>query len=274
MFGLFSQFGPFGMSEKTRKEHQEREARLIETRWARVEPWRHDLPWKPTLTLQASSWTAWNLFGVEPTINNNVNCEHDIEKKFITSPTGKYLYCEKLLPRGALLQTLQGSRRGDVMFDGPVCVPSLHEKSYDDNWREEPWMSMTPMEVMTQRPGTRLAKGHTVIAGLGLGWGLFEVLRKRSVKKVTLIEISQELVDWLLPRIMDTIRLRAGESLPKLEVVVGDAKEILKTFEADVALVDIFHNYGGNTLYHASPNIKTVWCWGAALLADRERGWY
>jgi len=45
---------------------------------------------------------------------------------------------------------------------------------------------------------------------------------------------------------------------------VKDAHEVLPTFEADVALVDIFPQYGGNRLHYSTPGIKVVWCWGGA----------
>ncbi len=32
------------------------------------------------------------------------------------------------------------------------------------------WMSLTPMEMMTQRSGVQAARGTVVIGGLGLGW--------------------------------------------------------------------------------------------------------
>lgn len=284
MFGFLGLGGfGFGVSEKTRKEQAERRDREMEERMSQAVPWTPNMPWQPKMTLTAASWPAWDLFGVKPTEHNNVNQEKEPEGKFVTSPSGQFLYCLKMLPYMSGLSTIQGSRRGNVFFDGPVAFPTLHEKHHDGTWREDPWMSITPMEIMTQRPGTRRAKGHTVVAGLGLGWGLFEVLKKRSVRKVTLVEKSQELVDWLLPRIMDNIRLRAGEGLPKLEVVVGDAHDVLWALEADVALIDIFKSYGSNEFYvHGGGkhfggkpmNIPTVWCWGSAPLAEEPRGWF
>jgi predicted RNA methylase len=169
------------------------------------------------------------------------------------------------------------------MFDGPVNIPSLHERGYDGVvWKEDPWMSITPMEMLTLRPGTKLAKGHTVVAGLGLGWQLAQVLAKRSVKKVTLVERSQELIDWVLPRVpgIDACRDR-------LEIICGDARDVLANFAADVALIDIFPGYGSNEFFvtydnderfrggRSRPkNIPNVWCWGASPIREsRGRGW-
>ncbi len=276
MFGPFFTLSEFGMSPKMRREQHERREREHEEWLKTAEPWTAKTPWRRKLALQANSWVPWSLFPVTPTDCNDVNNETEPEGKFMVSPSGAFLYCEKRLPHGAKLALLQGARRGIVAFDGPVLVPALHRRQ-GKHWDAEPWMSITPMELITQRPGTRLAKGHVVVAGLGLGWGLMEVLRKRSVKQVTLVEISQELVDWLLPLVPG---IQAYEH--KLKVVVGDARDVLWQLEADVALIDIFKGYGGNEFYvHGGGrhfggkpmNIPTVWCWGSANLTEQRGGW-
>jgi len=145
---------------------------------------------------------------------------------------------------------------------------------------------------MTQRPGIRFAKGHTIVAGLGMGWALVEIMRKKTVKHVTLVEKSQSLVDWILPRVMDTAKLRYGEKWPTLDVVVGDAYEVVPDMTADVAVVDIFDSYGSNDFIddvmtktrsrlprelrwkhelNVCPNIKRVWSWGKSDVKDA--GW-
>ena len=128
-------------------------------------------------------------------------------------------------------------------------------------------MSLTPMEMVTLRGGIRFAKKHTVVAGLGLGHQLIEVSRKKSVKKITLVESSQELVDWLLPR----IKTFMGDA--KLKVVVGDAKKLVPKMTADVALIDIFRSYGSNDFVEC-PKIPRVWCWGSAEISDSGGGYW
>jgi hypothetical protein len=275
MFGPFFGLSEFSMTPKMRQEQAARQKRELEEALARAEPWTVKTAWKRSLTLTAASWQPTSLFPVEPTLCGDVNNETEPEGKFVTSPSGQFLYCEKILPKAHAILLFQGSRRGQVMFDGPVRVPALHERSGNSKyWRPSPWMSYTPSEVITQRPGLRMARGHVVVAGLGLGWALVEVLKKRSVTKVTLVEISQELVNWILPMVPN---IQAYEH--KLKVIVGDAKEVLADLTADVALVDIFPNYGSNYLHVRGgthdgrpKNIPKVWCWGTAPLAD-DGGW-
>lgn len=111
MFGIGS-LGIFGMSPKMQKEQQDRHEAMMERRRAAMVPWTKNLPWAKQLNIVASTWPAWSLFNVEPTLHNNVNHERDTAGKFVVSPGGTYLYCEKRLLLGARLQTMQGSRRG------------------------------------------------------------------------------------------------------------------------------------------------------------------
>jgi hypothetical protein len=279
MFGFLGLGGfGFGVSEKTRKEQAERRDKEMEERMKAAVPWTPNMPWSPKMTLTAASWPEWSLFDVKPTKHGNINHEARPEDKFVLSPNGTFVYCAKTLPRQSGLRTLQGSRKGDVYFDGPVNFPALHEKQPDGQWREDPWMSITPMEVMTQRPGTKLARGHVVIAGLGLGWGLVEAFKKRTVTKVTLVERSQELVDWIMPALAPRLRGFGKD----FDTIVGDARDVLVDYKADVALIDIFKGYGGNEFFvrgdrgvNIRPrNIPTVWCWGSAPIADEPRSWF
>jgi hypothetical protein len=265
------------MTPKMRREQEERRKQDLEVRLAKAEPWTAKTPFRRSLTLTAASWQPRSLFHVEPTMCNDVNNEDKPEGKFALSPSGRFLYCEKILPAGAPLALHQGSRKGTVMFDGPVRIPSLHERSgTSKHWRADPWMSLTPSEVITQRPGYKLARGHVVIAGLGLGWALTDVFKKRTVSKVTLVEISQELVDWVMPVIAPQLRGLGKD----FTTIVGDAKEVLRDLKADVGLIDIFPDYGSNDFYvngggsSRPKNIETIWCWGSAPVADSGRGWF
>jgi spermidine synthase len=126
--------------------------------------------------------------------------------------------------------------------------------------------------MLTLRPGTRAAKGHVVIGGLGLGHQLIEVAKRLQVRRITLVELDRELVEWFLPRIRPMVR-------KPLEVVVGDAFEVIPGLRADVALIDIFPEYGSNRaateeLARRSPGIRSFWGWGTATVTgagQRER---
>jgi hypothetical protein len=246
MFGLMFHF-------PTQAELNARRERKLQ-RMANAEPWSEDMAWKRELNLKADTYQVIRFFGGERT----------------ESPNGKWLYEERHLDKGGMLATHQGSRLGSVVFDGPVIIPALFQQNDHSfpGWGPSPFMSLTPMEFFTLRSGTRLAKGHTVIAGLGMGHQLINVAKKKSVKRITVVEKSGELVRFIWPEIQ--------KHLPDkpVEMIVGDAYEVLPTLTADIALVDIFPNYGGNKFeaYRKGigygrvlcPGIKRMWVWGSA----------
>jgi hypothetical protein len=246
-------------SPEERRREQARAKERAEKRCLTAAPWTHDIKWQPELTIKADTYDVRRLLRVKPTSQVDVNLA--APEEMVLSPSGEFAYVDKRLKRGQRLVTLNGRTEGDVMFDGDILIPSLHGKlRYDSSrWDVLPWMSHTPMELMTLRSGTRRAKGHVIIAGLGLGHQLIEVSRRKQVREIVLVEQSQELVDWLLPAIKSHM---GGVTLA--DVVVGDARRVLPKMAADVALVDIFPGYGGNSFTERTPQIKTVWCWGSA----------
>jgi len=56
-------------------------------------------------------------------------------------------------------------------------------------------MSDTPDEMSDHYPAVRNAKGHCLVVGLGIGMVLNAVLRKPEVEKVTVVELSSEVLE-------------------------------------------------------------------------------
>jgi hypothetical protein len=270
MFGLPS----FLMSDQQKKMMDDRYKREVERRVLEAIPWDPEVKWQPELTFQAKTYKPFSLFVVDAFPGNNVN-QATLDQT-VHSPKKQFCYAEKRVKRGSFLQTVCGQKKGDVMWDGPVLIPCLHERSIHnaDRWEENPWMSLTPMETMTLRSGTKRAKGRTIVAGLGLGHQLIEVSKRKQVKELVLVEQSQELVDWLLPRIKPLLHCDLTD------VVIGDAYKKLPKMKADVALIDIFPSYGFNKFERLepvsatrnayvpipTPGIKSIWCWGGVEL--------
>lgn len=255
MFGLFG-FDPNNFLEKQREE-------MTKLRLGRCVPWDPQMKWNRHLNLQAATYQPRNLFPeVIAYPHNNVN---EIVKAgtWAESPHGEFVYVVKRLAKGVRLQTVYGKQRGDVLWDGEVDIPALHEQvhGYDGRWEKLPWMSITPNEIISLRGGQRAAKGHVVVAGLGLGHQLIEVSQKPSVKKITLVERSAELVGWILPRIRPFLRKDV-----ELVVEVGDAYDVVPTLTADVALIDIYKRYGSNSFRRYCPHIQRIWVWGSSHL--------
>jgi|GEM_PF-1548529 len=230
-------------------------------------PWSSAMPWTPELNLQAHTYKVRDLWpGIVP---SDAPVDRLEPGQFVDSPSGRFRYCVRLQRRGKPLLTWWGNQVGTVVFDGDVPIPALYQTPDDPDdprpWNDAPWMSLTPAELMTLRPGTRMAKGHTVIAGLGLGHQLIEVAKRLPVKRVTVVELDRELADWIMPVIRPHVR-------KKVDVVIGDAYEVIPKLKADVALIDIFPGYGDGfrrveALRRASPGIKKFWGWGTSEMS-------
>lgn len=153
------------------------------------------------LLLSADSFRPERLFDIEPSLDWRTG---------VLSPGGNFAYHNRILPMGNSLDlNMSPSKDGVVWFDGDVVIPSLFDVTggYPD-----PWMSLTPKEVITQRPGIRRAHGTVLVGGLGLGWFFRKVHDRAEVERVILVEASQELLDWYghdlcdrLPKVTDVI---------------------------------------------------------------------
>jgi hypothetical protein len=263
MLGLFD-----FRSDKTRKRHEREKKARNKKRAKKAVPWEPGMKYSEEMALKADTYPVRHLFKVKPLESMDVRTAKKNQR--VVSPSGKWAYCEKVLPPATALSTAYGSRRGDVVFDKPTLIPALHSMQFDRDgeereWDPSPWMSTTPMELLTLRLGTRFAKGHTIVAGLGLGHQLIECAKRKQVKKLTLVEISQELVDWVMPALKPHLEM-------DVEVVVGNAYEVIPDMTADAALIDIFHSHGGND-FKSCPNINKVWCWGAQYSRTGRRLW-
>jgi len=85
-------------------------------------------------------------------------------------------------------------RGGEICFDAPVLVPTHScKKSSGGN---DIWMSLMPMEILTQRAGVKIARGKVLIGGLGLGWIARRVLESPKVSHVTIAELDKSASLW------------------------------------------------------------------------------
>ena len=236
--------------------------RLEERLKKEAKDWSDDIQWNSRMTIRAGTFTPPSLFKVRPTKRARVDSVPKTQR--VLSPDGKWMYTELILPRGGMIDCAYGAKFGDICFDGEVVIPRIHQcrihGKNESYWSENPWMSITPQEILTLRCGTRFAKGTTVLAGLGMGHQLEQVCKRKKVKKVIVVEKEEGLVGWIKPQ----LDLNGKD----VEFVIGDAKKLIPEMEADAALIDIYKGYGFNEFPHC-PKIKKVWVWGSAKLPDR-----
>lgn len=154
-----------------------------------------------------------------------------------------------------------------IFFDEVVHVPALHFK---DGGSWDTWMSLTPWEMWTQRSGISAATGHVVLGGLGMGWLLTQIAKKPTVKKITVVEKSQSLLDWF--------GYKVCRKIPKVDqVVCADFWEQAVKYDAKKCrfIADIWAEYGAaeNSQELAELRAKgaKVWAWGSARPTDYQR---
>ena len=239
----------------------------VEAAWRRrlqtCVAWTRNTTWQPELNIQAASYPTVNLFAEVAASEREVDELHPGE--YVDSANGQFRYALRLHRRGRPLETWSGPRLGSVIFDGDIEIPILFEREAPGGaWKRFPWMSLTPAELLTLKPGTKLAKGRVIIAGLGLAHQLIEVGKRRAVTEITVVERSRELVELIMPRAMAVL---AEHGRTEVRVLGGDAFKLLPKLEADIALIDTFPAYGDNRAVMAElrrrcPNIAKFWDWG------------
>ena len=115
-------------------------------------------------------------------------------------------------------------------LDQNVCV-------LVDTVKGEIVMSDSWMEQETNIEFVRAAKGDVLIGGLGMGMILLALQDKSEVTSITVVEISQELVDFILP------------NLPlndKVKIVVSDIHDFIPDKKYDLVYCDIWNDISGN----------------------------
>lgn len=112
---------------------------------------------------------------------------------------------------------------------------------------DEIWMSVIPHEINTMKQPIKNAKGDVLVLGLGLGYYVFNILNKKEVNSVTVIENDKRIIslfnEYLLPKFPHQ---------EKLSIIYGDAIEFVRNSprKFDYVFADIWHNVGdGEMLY-------------------------
>ena len=105
------------------------------------------------------------------------------------------------------LESMMSSRHGSIYY-----CPEGTYKTLTHGW--DCVMSNTPMELRTQLPFIRAAKGKVHINGLGLGVVLLGVLIKPEVESVTVVEYSEDVLNLVAP---------SFAQFPNLTIIHDDA---------------------------------------------------
>jgi hypothetical protein len=237
---------------------------LVETRIP--EAWNEDTTkFADLLFIDGKTFTPYQFFVTDPVPAGRTPKDH----QGVWSKDGHFFLFNRSWPSGVPLRLMQNRRRGYVWFTTEVCFPVLVDAS--DTPRQIPrcnaddvWMSLTPMEVLTQRKAVQLAKGKVLVGGIGLGWLLRKVCEKKSVTEVIVVEKNQSLLDWIGGILVD----RNLDVIHKVtEWICDDVyNQVGKHGDETLHLLDIWKSYGGcdhkfDQLKKTLPPGK-LWGWG------------
>jgi len=103
---------------------------------------------------------------------------------------------------------------------------------------EATWMSMTPMELESQEIGVRLARGHVLIYGLGMGWSAAVSALNDAVTAVTVVEADPDVL--ALHRDLDIFAQLPPAARAKIRLVEGDAYLYRPDRPVDLLMPDIW----------------------------------
>ena len=116
--------------------------------------------------------------------------------------------------------------------------------------KSEVLMSDTDAERSTNYEVIRAAHGEVLIAGLGLGLIVIPICRKKEVQKITVVEVSEEVISLVEPH----LRKFLGGDADKLEIVHSDIHEFKTSKKYNVIYFDIWNNISGDEY----PETKTL----------------
>lgn len=100
----------------------------------------------------------------------------------------------KIIPKGTILPTTD--KNGNEILETYKEDYPIEVLTKNDNV----WMSNSKMEVETNKEFIGCAKGDVLIAGLGMGYTIEQIQNKTEVKSITVIEIDNDLIRYLLTK--------------------------------------------------------------------------
>lgn len=206
-------------------------------------PFDEDFPFPKTgrvVTICADSFNAWVAAALP--LSQNLKEKDKIQvgpyrfymREFPTYYQGyPYPFSSKTQRMRSQLNVYSGRKKARVQFSDSVHIPILQEEG---KHFQDVWMSLTPNEIWSQRGQVRRTRGRVGVAGMGLGWVVNAMLRRKQVQHVTVVE--------KIPEVLSTFGTDiANRHTDRVSLVNGDAYQH-DWSQYDVVVWDIWQSYG------------------------------
>ena len=115
-----------------------------------------------------------------------------------------------------------------------------------ENGRE--WMTLQPNEMVTTYPAINAAHGRVLTFGLGLGYFAYHAAEKNEVESVTVVDISDDVIDLFKTHILPQFPHKEKVKVIKCDAFLFAEREMAGNY--DFVFADIWHDAGdGRELY-------------------------
>lgn len=96
-----------------------------------------------------------------------------------------------IVPKG---ERIKLSKSSMVEFDADCTFSVFGDHSV--------WMSDTPMETLSHSAILARARGSILVAGLGMGWVVWKLAQKPSVREIVVVEEDRDIVEMIWKRLL------------------------------------------------------------------------
>jgi len=136
------------------------------------------------------------------------------------------------------------------------------------------WMSMTPYELESQEIGVRLAHGHVLVFGLGMGWSAAASALNDAVSAVTVIEFDPDVL--AMHRELNVFDQLPPAARAKIRIEQGDAYAYRPSMPVDLLMPDIWQPLVSDgrvdevRRMQAHVNARAIYFWGQEMEIARH----
>ena len=153
----------------------------------------------------------------------------------------------KTFSRGTLVELGIGEIDETLYCRWPYAILTQSYQTPVLDYNDRTYMSITCSEMASQKPLIAQLHGNVLIAGLGLGWALYEAAKQPAVERITVLEFNRDLIAAFKQTLLPLL----GIEKP-VEIVYGDllAQEIKFLNHFDSRFLDTWYSFADGCYFY------------------------